>query len=147
MALLPQAWLTVQMADAEAIKVESPLTTPCFVHCIHFVVINFAELKINQAVMANRAAFPKPVEEYQLLNLFGPNIVSTEHDEWKRHRKVVAKAFTEPNNKLVWQETVGIMLDLFTLWELEGRANEVVVENAADLTKNIALMVISAAGE
>lgn len=39
------------------------------------------------------------------------------------------------------------MLDLFTLWEMEGRADEVVVENVADLTKDIALMVISAAGK
>jgi cytochrome P450 len=82
-----------------------------------------------------------------VLSIFGHNIVSTENDEWKRHRKVVAKAFNEPNNKLVWQETVDIVFELFALWEREGRANEVVVESVADLMREIALMVISAAGK
>lgn len=73
--------------------------------------------------------------------------MSTEHDHWKRHRKVVAKAFNEPNNKLVWQETVDIVFRLLAHWEQEGRADEIVVESAVDLTRDLALMVISAAGE
>lgn len=98
--------------------------------------------------MNNRPAFPKPVMMYKVMfELFGENIISTEGDEWKRHRKVVAKAFSEPNNKLVWQETVNIMLDLFSMWEMDGIGDEISVENVGDLTRELALMVISAAGK
>jgi cytochrome P450 len=79
--------------------------------------------------------------------MFGLNIVTTEDDEWKRHRKVVAKAFTEPNNKLIWQETVDVVFDLFSMWKMEGRADEAIVENVSHLTKDLALMIISSAGK
>ena len=39
--------------------------------------------------------FPKPVEMYDVLKFFGSNIVTSEFDEWKQHRKVAAPAFSE----------------------------------------------------
>ena len=45
--------------------------------------------------MSNRFKFPKPVEVYKALTPFGPHIVASEHDEWKKYRKVTAPAFTE----------------------------------------------------
>ncbi len=84
-----------------------------------------------QQITAHRAKFPKPVEEYTALSFFGRNIVASEGEEWKRYRKVTAPAFSEvrtshinsrshsspkdlqPNNKLVWDETVRIMNGLF----------------------------------
>ena len=39
--------------------------------------------------------FPKPLEEYKIFGLFGKNILTTDFDEWKRHRKIVAPAFGE----------------------------------------------------
>ncbi|EKM52717.1 uncharacterized protein PHACADRAFT_149600 [Phanerochaete carnosa HHB-10118-sp] len=40
--------------------------------------------------------------------IFGGNIIASEGDEWKRHRKVAAPPFSERNNRLVWDETVKI---------------------------------------
>lgn len=39
------------------------------------------------------------------------------------------------------------MMELFSLWEMEGRADETSVKDISELTKNLALMVIGAAGE
>ncbi|EIM88971.1 cytochrome P450 [Stereum hirsutum FP-91666 SS1] len=95
-------------------------------------------------VTMSRARFPKPVHQYRVLLLFGGNIVASEGDEWKRYRKVAAPAFSEKNNKLVWDETVKIMVDMFhTLW---NDAPEVTVDHCIEITLPIALFVIGVAG-
>ena len=38
------------------------------------------------------------------------------------------------------------MMELFTLWEMEGRGDEASVTDISELTKKLALIVISAAG-
>jgi hypothetical protein len=85
---------------------------------------------------------------YTSLSIFGRNIVASEGDEWKRYRKVAAPAFSEVspelapsptsdldhqrNNKLVWDETTRIMMDLFNnIW---GDRAEIVVEHCLDIT-------------
>ncbi|KAG1823550.1 cytochrome P450 [Suillus subaureus] len=69
-----------------------------------------------------------------VLTFFGDNIIASEGNEWKRYRKIVAPGFSERNNRLVWDATTQIMLDLFdTMW---AGQEEVV----------IALFVIGAAG-
>lgn len=58
--------------------------------------------------------------------------MASEGDEWKRHRKICAPSFSEPNNRLVWDETVSVMNDLFsTLWKDK---QEIVSENALEIT-------------
>ncbi|PSS35560.1 hypothetical protein PHLCEN_2v1488, partial [Hermanssonia centrifuga] len=95
-------------------------------------------------ITAHRARFPKPVEYYGALSFFGRNIVASEGEEWKRYRMVTAPAFSEPNNKLVWDETVRIMNDMFdNVWAGE---DTIVVDQAVDVTLPIALFVIGAAG-
>lgn len=39
--------------------------------------------------------FPKPVEIYDVLSFYGRNLVASEHEEWKRFRKVSAPSFSE----------------------------------------------------
>jgi hypothetical protein len=85
---------------------------------------------------------------YILLCIFGRNIVASEGEEWKRYRKVAAPAFSEVslklglspgpehghqrNNKLVWDETNRIMMDLFdNVW---GDRAEIVVDHCVDIT-------------
>jgi hypothetical protein len=85
---------------------------------------------------------------YKPLTVFGPNIVASDGEEWKKYRKITAPAFSEVcpelrpspnleydrqrNNKLVWDETIGIMNDLFdNVW---GDRSEVVVDHCVDIT-------------
>ena len=39
--------------------------------------------------------FPKPLELYEIFDFFGVNVLTTEFGEWKRHRRIVAPAFSE----------------------------------------------------
>ena|SRR5260221_11212211 len=101
--------------------------------------------------MASRFKFPRPAEHYAVLRMFGPNVVASEGEEWKKYRKIAAPAFSEvspghlsspryprsechhqKNNKLVWDETTRIMVDLFdNVW---GDRSEIVVDHCLDVT-------------
>ncbi|KIJ53673.1 hypothetical protein M422DRAFT_154354, partial [Sphaerobolus stellatus SS14] len=85
----------------------------------------------------------KPTEVYAILNVFGPNTVSTEGPEWKRHRRITAPTFSERNNKFVWDETLRVLDDMFDAW---GRNTpEIFADDVVEITKPLALLVISAA--
>jgi hypothetical protein len=88
------------------------------------------------------------VDIYIALLIFGTNIVASEGEEWKKYRKIAAPAFSEVgleldpsprseydhqrNNKLVWDETTRIMMDLFdNVW---GDKAEIVVDHCLDIT-------------
>ncbi|KAL0057321.1 hypothetical protein AAF712_016042, partial [Marasmius tenuissimus] len=45
--------------------------------------------------------------------MFEGNNVASEGDLWKKYRKIAAPAFIDRNNRLVQDETVRIVLDLF----------------------------------
>lgn len=45
-----------------------------------------------RALNADRRVFRKPVEVYKILKYFGSNVLVTEGDEWRRHRKVSRRA-------------------------------------------------------
>ncbi|CAL1699322.1 unnamed protein product [Somion occarium] len=107
----------------------------------HYFIADAAVIK---EIMTARLKFPKPIELYSLLLFFGHNIVASEREEWKKYRKISAPAFTEPNNKLVWEETVRVVTDLFdNVW---GNKKEIVYDHALDITMSLALFVIGGAG-
>ncbi|EIW55340.1 cytochrome P450 [Trametes versicolor FP-101664 SS1] len=102
-----------------------------------------ADAAIAKEVMGARARFPKPTDVYELLATFGTNILVTEGEEWKRQRKIAAPAFSERNNKLVWDESLRIVNDMFeNLW---GDKDAVELDHVLDITIPITLMVIGAA--
>ncbi|KAI0321529.1 cytochrome P450 [Amylostereum chailletii] len=96
------------------------------------VSIVLADPAAIKEVTTHRARFPKPVSNYRVLTFFGKNIIASEGEEWKRYRKIAAPAFSEKNNKLVWDETIRIMLDLFdNVWH---RAPEVSYDHCIEIT-------------
>jgi cytochrome P450 len=58
-------------------------------------------LNITQEIVGNRARFPKPVRLYKVLDLYGPNLVTTENEEWRVHRKIAAPSFSEVDMKSI----------------------------------------------
>ncbi|KAF9263883.1 cytochrome P450 [Marasmius fiardii PR-910] len=95
-------------------------------------------------ITASRARFPKLVEDYEALLFFGSNIIASEGEIWKKYRKIASPAFNDRNNKLVWDETVKIMIGLFdSLWLNQEAAT---VDDCIELTLPIALFVIGVAG-
>ncbi|KAI0739084.1 cytochrome P450 [Daedaleopsis nitida] len=103
-----------------------------------------ADPAIAQEVVGARSRFPKPVEAYDMLASFGSNILVTEGHEWKRQRKIAAPAFSEKNNRLVWNETYRIMEALFR--DVWGDRKVVEVNHILEVTVPITLLVISIAG-
>lgn len=93
----------------------------------------------------NRHRFPKPTELYKPLSLFGSNIIVSEHDEWRKHRKVASPAFSERNNALVFQETTRIVLNLFQMWEEQGKGNAIAIPDMTEITFDVAVQVIASA--
>ena len=94
---------------------------------------------------SSRPNFPKPTELYVTLSLFGGNIVASEHDEWRKHRKVASPAFNERNSALVFQETTRIVTNLFQMWKEQGTGDIVAIPDMTDTTFDLALQVIASA--
>ncbi|KAF9467844.1 cytochrome P450 [Collybia nuda] len=100
-----------------------------------------------KALSADRKMFPKDVEAYETLNIYGPNIIGTEGADWKRHRSVANSAFNEANNALVWRETIRLLDEWFAKLDLIQEKSHVPisVNLLKDLTQ-ITLLVVSSAG-
>ncbi|KAI0720704.1 cytochrome P450 [Cerioporus squamosus] len=108
------------------------------------LTVYVADPVVTKEVVGARARFPKPLEAYEILKTFGSNILVTEGEIWKRQRKIAAPAFSERNNRLVWDETVHILEDVFqNVW---GDKDEIEVPHIMDLTVPITLLVIGVAG-
>jgi len=46
-------------------------------------------------VTTSRNRFSKPIKEYKAVSPYGPNIIASEGDEWKKIRKISAPAFSD----------------------------------------------------
>ncbi|CAG8696988.1 11940_t:CDS:2, partial [Acaulospora colombiana] len=79
------------------------------------VVILVADADVAQEVLGNRYRFYKPIDLYGVLDLFGRNVLTTEFDDWRTHRRIASPAFSE---------------ELFNLWN--GQSS-VTFENVTDL--------------
>ncbi len=91
----------------------------------------------DAGVIAQTSGFPKPVEDYALLDIHGTNIVTTEGANWRRIRKVVAPFFGgERINRLVWREGLRLTAE----WIEEGKF-ETVAEDASRLSLSIISLV------
>ncbi|VDC05558.1 unnamed protein product [Peniophora sp. CBMAI 1063] len=126
------------------------------------VMLYVADPGAIKEITTYRSRFPKPVEQYGVLAFYGNNIVASEGEEWKRYRKISAPAFSEvslaicrvrsvahihpakSNNKLVWDESVRILLDMIeNVW---NRASSVSIDHVLEVTLPITLFIIAAAG-
>ncbi|RDX47256.1 614/534 cytochrome P450 [Lentinus brumalis] len=114
------------------------------VNASSYVTYYVADAAVAKEVTSARSRFPKPVDFYRILSIFGPNILISEGDEWKHQRRIVAPAFSEKNNRLVWDETARIVRDLVeNVWQ---RRDVVEVDHVMDVTVPLTLFVIGSAG-
>ena len=99
--------------------------------------------------LANRKTdFQKPIEVYKMVDMYGPSILTLETDDWKRHRKIVAPAFSEKSNALVWEESLRQAQGMVGSWSrIHGYTTSLmVVKDTSEDTQMLALHVISSAG-
>ncbi|KAI0093992.1 614/534 cytochrome P450, partial [Irpex rosettiformis] len=108
------------------------------------VVLWVADAAAIKEITSQHTRFQKPLKQYNTLLFYGPNIVASEGSQWKRYKKICAPAFSEPNNRLVWSEAVRVMQDLFN--DVWGAGETISVDNVAEVTLQVTLYIISAAG-
>ncbi|KAG9102757.1 hypothetical protein FRC06_001209 [Ceratobasidium sp. 370] len=119
--------------------VEVSMTSPT--DCVVFI----ADPQAYKEITRPRAPFVRPAEALKkFLGLFGDNMFTLEGEEWKLHRKIGHRAFTETPPTLVWNETMTVIEQLFEIWDLNP-GQKVRIGHAKDMTKTLTLMVISSA--
>ena len=100
---------------------------------------------INQ-LTTRRVDFPKPIDMYGSVDIFGKNVVSTEGQIWRQHRKITSPPFTEKNNHMVWDESILQAKAMLKGWVgPDGEGNRTVSSVATDAMR-LSLYVISLAG-
>jgi cytochrome P450 len=63
-----------------------------------------------------------------VLNIYGRNVVTTEGTEWRLHRKITSRPFSERNNQLVHEESVRQTIQMMAAWESKIQDGTVIVE-------------------
>lgn len=94
-------------------------------------------------IVSRRNDFPKPLESYRILNIYGLNVVSTEGATWRLHRKITAPSFTEKNHELVWAESRQVAQTMLASWV--GQKGHGTVLDIGENTMELTLHVISRA--
>lgn len=104
-----------------------------------------ADAEVVTQITTRRNDFPKPLEMYTRLDLYGKNLVSTEGADWRMHRKLTAPSFGERNNELVFTETLHHTNALLRMWKPNENHNETLADPGNDVM-SWALYIISGAG-
>ncbi|KAG9239747.1 cytochrome P450 monooxygenase-like protein [Amylocarpus encephaloides] len=114
------------------------------------VYLKTSSAQLAAQVTSRRNDFVKPIENYKIIGFFGGSILTTEGDEWKRHKRIVAPSFSEKSNRLVFEESLRQAQGMMEYWahlqDAENDCGDLRVENVATGTKILSLHVICAAG-
>ncbi|KAL9602078.1 MAG: hypothetical protein Q9219_002074 [cf. Caloplaca sp. 3 TL-2023] len=121
--------------------------------CDNFVTVtpaknyfHTADAAVIDQIVNRRNAFPKPVEIYGSVDLYGQNVVSTEGSVWKHHRKTVSPPFNEKNNRQVWYESIRQAQAMVRGWMGSETDSSATVRTVAKDCMRLSLHVISCAG-
>jgi cytochrome P450 len=104
-----------------------------------------ANAEAIRQVTARREAFPKPLESYRILDIFGRNVITTEGGEWRQHRKISSPVFNEKNNALVFAEACRQAEGLLGKW-LRQRPEASTIEEVPVDVMRLTLHIISRVG-
>ncbi|KAL0570941.1 hypothetical protein V5O48_011025 [Marasmius crinis-equi] len=74
-----------------------------------------SNLNVAKQIIAtgqSRSQFGKAPETTTGATLYGPNVLSTEGDEWRKHRRIVSPSFSNSLYRLVWDESLKTYRDM-----------------------------------
>lgn len=106
------------------------------------ITLYTCEAPVVAQICQRRRDFPKPLGQYKLIDVFGKNVVSSEGDRWRLHRKIVAPSFSEKNNSLVWSESISLAQHMLKDWTEDDQPQWAAVND----TMRLSLSVIARAG-
>ena len=110
-------------------------------------MLNTAEASVITQITNRRNDFPKALEVYDSLKIYGENVVVVEGQRWRHHRKIVSPPFSEKNNGLVWQETLDQTRTMVGRWfDTPEKPESRTLIDIADDAMRLSLHVISRAG-
>ncbi|KAI1113688.1 cytochrome P450 [Nemania sp. NC0429] len=92
-------------------------------------------------VFRRRSDFPRPLQLYELLNIFGSNLSTVDGQQWKKQRKITASCFNDSNGEVVWAESLDLAADMLKFWSSKDA-----VSSTADDVRTLSLHVLSKAG-
>ncbi|KAL9116957.1 MAG: hypothetical protein Q9187_006510 [Circinaria calcarea] len=105
-----------------------------------------ADANAISQITTRRNDFPKPVDLYRALDIYGKNVVSTEGQVWRQHRKIASPPFTEKNNHMVWGESLHQAQAMFQSWTGPSGEEVRTLTKVAEDTMRLSLHIISRAG-
>ncbi|KAK8058266.1 hypothetical protein PG994_008714 [Apiospora phragmitis] len=92
-------------------------------------------------IFRRRTDFPRPLELFAMLNVFGDNLATVDGDQWKKQREMASSCFNESNNAIVWSESLSQADDMTQYW-----TSRPAVSSIADDSRTLSLHVLSRAG-
>lgn len=101
-----------------------------------------AEPAVCLEVTQKWRVWTKAPELYDMFNTFGKNILTADHQDWQRHRKIAGGAFREETYDLVWDEARKQASQLLSAIQRRGQPNLVSLREDFAL---LAMHVLSAA--
>lgn len=110
------------------------------------ITLNAANASIINQITTRRNDFPKPIEIYRAVDIFGKNVVSTEGSVWRQHRKITSPPFTEKNNHLVWRESIHQAKSMLREWVVRTGSEAPTVQHVGTDIMRLSLHIISRAG-
>lgn len=109
--------------------------------------LQIADAEAISQITTRRNDFPKPLEMYGSLDLYGKNVVTLEGQMWRHHRKITSPPFTEKNNQMVWKESLYQAEQMLIHWiGKRGATSSEPISASADDAMRLSLHVISRAG-
>jgi hypothetical protein len=97
-------------------------------------------------ITSQRDVFPKSLESYRILAVFGENILTTEGNEWRKHRKVSAPGFNEKNNVMVFAESCKQTQAMLKTWLGPGGKGNITLKEVPGDVMRLTLHIISLVG-
>ncbi|KAJ7666226.1 cytochrome P450 [Mycena polygramma] len=94
---------------------------------------------------SHKTSFYKPESASQALLLWGMNLVASDGQMWRKHRRVVGPAFGPELYKLVWEQTVSTYHDMIQTdgWNAKDTVDIPVIQK---LTLKLAFLIITSCG-
>lgn len=78
--------------------------------------VNIADADVLMDVLNRRTEFTKYQPINGIVAVFGENVLTVEHHDWTRHRKVIGPSFSESTNAIVWNETIRQASAMLRYW-------------------------------